>query len=519
MSRAVFIHPVTKEETAIPTEIFLHAKKLEFAAQKSEGWGTGGWYRAEDGTEFLVKFGRPEMCYMEALLTDLARINIGADFVSTEVGVGHYDDQGRDKLFMAIGKIPNYRDISSIADLAERKSHAPKFHPAFAFNAFIAFDDSNEGNIGLAGDQAKLIDYGNLPTFLHPESLEHAGLPFHLASLIGHRNLQGMQMIRRRYFGHDGFLSPLTKHSEAAENPQDISYYTFLSGVKKIIDGAAATAAKIAEYIKLIKEDQAFDPKQKEAALKRFAEFGAALGARTKWMAENFAQDLENLEENAEKFSQEKWRHQPKFLELMREEEKISQEAAKKSLSENLAGIALILGLGSKEEILGFNCDGLEAEQKAKLKEFVNDNFALHNAVMTDDYEIAEWLLKNDLADINKTRTIRNHNYQNYRLTPLHTAIAIYHDRLYYDTAHSAASHEMIDLLAQKFHEKNGAEYEAGKVYEGDNLALMITFMADNTYKTRRSEVEEEAAKKIQTTFRSYMAKKLDEATHAAGKE
>ena len=64
-------------------------------------------------------------------------------------------------------------------------------------------------------------------------------------------------------------------------------------------------------------------------------------------------------------------------------------------------------------------------------------------------------VFNNDLADINKTRTVpKKHNYQYHRLTPLHIAIAIYYDDLTYNPQNSASNHEIIGILKENFLKK-----------------------------------------------------------------
>lgn len=55
--KAVFIHPVTKAEIALPekTKIDGSEEELTFLKQKSSGWAPGGWYQDEEGREFIVK--------------------------------------------------------------------------------------------------------------------------------------------------------------------------------------------------------------------------------------------------------------------------------------------------------------------------------------------------------------------------------------------------------------------------------------------------------------------------------
>ncbi len=505
IDRPVFTHPITKAEIAIPTEIQVDGseERLTFYQQKSAGWAAGGWYQDSAGQEFMVKLEEPNP-YLEKLLNNLAAISVGREFVAADNLTGLCEFRGKTSPCFVVGKIPGYRDLISIKDLAEKKSHATKFHPAYAFNALIAFDDSNEENIGIdEAGQAKIIDFGNIPHFLNPEQIEHSHIPFHLASLIGHRNAKGMQMMRNRYFGYDGFLNPLERRNWAEIlGPEDVSYYDVLSGIKKIVDQQEEIAATIARSIKEV-ESKDIDEAQKSKYLQHLTNFQSSTLGRIDFMRQVFAPDLEKLEENIEQFSQLKWRLHPEFSRLMEAEEKIFGECIKKSCETDFQSIAGIMGAElSREEIL--KQKHFDESQTEALRKYNDSNHTLHNAVMNNDVEMVRWLLDNDLADINKTRNVRAHNYQNYRLTPLHTAIAIYYDRLVYDTANSASGHEMIDVLKAKFFEKNGDKFEDDKSYQGDKFAIMLTFMGLDTYQERSSNVNNEAATKIQRAFRGH---------------
>ena len=185
------------------------------------------------------------------MLTDLAGIAIGGEFLADETFIGETLLPGKSmpEPYIAISKIPDYRDI---IDVENQKSHAQKFHPVYVFNALIGFDDSNEENFGIAGPdhKPKVIDYDVFPTFLYPEQSEYADLPFHLASLIGHRNLSGMQMVRRKYFGHDNFINPNDLSKPTRLTPEDITYQSVLSGVKNIITNEAEIIATAEKYLR-----------------------------------------------------------------------------------------------------------------------------------------------------------------------------------------------------------------------------------------------------------------------------
>ncbi len=78
------------------------------------------------------------------------------------------------------------------------------------------------------------------------------------------------------------------------------------------------------------------------------------------------------------------------------------------------------------------------------------------------------------------------------------------YDRLVYDTAKSASSHEMIDILKAKFFEKNGDKFEDGTPYQGDKFAIKLTFLGLDTYQERSSNVNNEAATKIRRALRGH---------------
>ena len=107
----------------------------------------------------MVKFAGTT-CYTEKMLTDLAGIAIGGEFLADETFIGETLLPGKSmpEPYIAISKIPDYRDI---IDVENQKSHAQKFHPVYVFNALIGFDDSNEENFGIAGPdhKPKVIDY------------------------------------------------------------------------------------------------------------------------------------------------------------------------------------------------------------------------------------------------------------------------------------------------------------------------------------------------------------------------
>ena len=233
----IHTHPVTKKETILPETIELkNGQILSFSRGKTAGWTAGAWYKNKEGEEFLVKTGGA-FCYSEKLLNDLAQIAIDEkEPQGTEIGHGLVN--GKNESCIILKKIPNYADLATIEEtldgIEERKNHAKKFHNSYVFEALIANDDLNEENLGLINNNdALIIDYGLMPRFLHKEQIEFAHIPFTLASLIGHRNLNGMQLVRRRYFGHDDFLLPDSLKTKASFKEEDIKYSSILLGIEK----------------------------------------------------------------------------------------------------------------------------------------------------------------------------------------------------------------------------------------------------------------------------------------------
>lgn len=520
----IFTHPISKKETKIPAEIILDKdnKKLTFDKKKEQGWTAGGWYIDDEKREFMVKTEEFNP-YLDKLLNDLATICIGKEFVAENNLTGLFEIDGNLQPCFAVQKIPGYRDLDSIKDLKDKKSHATKFHPAYAFISLIDFDDSNEENIGLDEfGQVKIIDF-NIPRFLSKEQIEYSNTlsktipnsplntPFYLASLIGHRNAKGMQLIRNRYFGYDGFMNPMERRQwSEASWAEDISYYDVLAGVDAIVRRRQEISDVISASIKKV-EEKDISQSQKEEYLKQLQHFATVVDDRISYMDKAFAADLENLKEKENQFKKMKWRLHSKFTDLMKLEKKFFSECIKKSCEEDRKEIAKIIGTtAERKEILEKNV--FDENSGENLKKFNDESHVLHNAVMNNDLEMVKWLLDNELADINKTRNIRTHNYQNFRLTPLHIAIANYYDHLVYDLAKSSSNHEMIGYLQKKFFEKNGDKFDQNKNYQGDKFAIMMTFAGLETYRERSSLVNEQAVAKISQAYRAH--KSIKAQTH-----
>ena len=516
MKTPIYKSPKDGKITEIPAEVILDGEKLTFSRQKDKGWGVGGWYENEGGEEFMVKFGDASS-HIENMLNHLAGISIGKEY-AVETAIGSAVIDGVKKPCFAVKKLQNYSDIDAIkedgkdtlAAIAQRKTHAPKFHPFYVFNALISNDDLNEENFGLInGESPMVIDYGMIPRFLHPEQIEYAGLPLSLASFIGHRNLNGMQLVRRRYFGHDEFLMPEPFKLQQFK-PEDISYASILLGVQKIVENKNQIIEKIKESLQKLAEDQSIPDPEKEKYNQQFGDFAKIMKQRIDWMEDNFSEDLTiiNNPQQLEKFDKMKWRLMPQFIDLMKAEEEIFKKCAKTDLDKNfitLASSVLEHKNGeqrNRAEILDLNLRGVE---KSDIKSFVEEKFMLHDALIAGDFDLAKWFTENDLVNPNSNRTTRNHNYQYFRLTPLHTAIAIYHDKLYSGSKEPELKplEEMIDILQKKFFEKNGSEES-----KNNDFTVNLTYRAYNNFKEKASE-EAVAATKIQRSFRASVVEKL----------
>jgi hypothetical protein len=498
----------------VPHEIYFDdGTKLTFSGRKKDGWAVGGWYKNAQGEEFMVKFSIPSsevLPQIEKLLNDLAEIAVGSEY-AVKTAVGSAEIAGEKWSFFAVRKIDKYLDLERIKDdkgqenqaaVAKRKDHALKFHPFYVFNALISNDDLNEGNLGLVeGELPMVIDYGMVPRFLYPEQIEHAHLPLTLASFIGHRNLNGMQLVRRRYFGHDEFLLPELGKLQKLK-PEDISYASILLGAQKIIQNKDRIVAKIEESLQKLAEDKSISDEERAKHMQRYGSFAQIIEQRISWMEENFRDDLVLIDNERElkRFDKIKWRLTPQFVQLMQKEEEIFKQCAQTDLDKNfaiLAGDLLNKPNGekrSREEILSLD---LKTVEKEDVKKFVGDKFMLHDALIAGDFELAKWLSNNDLVDVNSNRTTRNHNYQYFRLTPLHTAIAIYHDKLHYGLKSELKPlQEMIDILSKKFFEQNGPSELVD-----NNWPIKLTYRALNNFKEKASE-EVVAATTIQRVLK-----------------
>lgn len=507
----IYTHPATKKETRIPENLTgSEGDRLSFAKPKDTGWSVGGWYSDEVGAEFIVKFDN-WLCHSEKLLNELAGICVGPYAAPEKMVIGRGEIQDAEsgaveaKTYLAMKKFENFYDLSK-KTLEEKKSHSPGLHEFYVFNAIISNDDLNEENLGAVDGKPIVIDYGLFPRFLHDEQIEHAATPFTLASFIGHRNLNGMQLVRRRHFGHDDFLFPQPFRLRREFSAEELTYEEILLGAKRMIatkDGALAAIAKSFE-------DPADGSAPSEDLLtyrKKYSRFAELFAARIDWMAENFGSDLDD----PEKFRGVKWSLCDKFHELMQFEERIFQEAAQKDLKENFTILSELLEGRNRDEILGLD---LRSVEKSDISEAAKDKFMLHNALAAGDYEAAKWLAENDICDLNACRNLRTHNYQLFRTTPLHAAIAIYHDKLFYQKKEELEPlKEVIDVLAEKFFARNGREMEGlAKEFLAKNGREMtkddVPFHLEMTYKAydnfQSKAVEEVSAMKIQRTFRAH---------------
>jgi hypothetical protein len=139
-----------------------------------------------------------------------------------------------------------------------------------------------------------------------------------------------MQLVRRRYFGHDDFLDPLDrlKPQKSLLKPEDISYLSILEGVKNLIANQEQIIAAIDRNFEKVKNDPNLENAQKESHFSTLTKMAEILPQRIGWMKENFSADLELIEDQTDRkrFDAVKWRLHPKFAELMKFEAEISRE-------------------------------------------------------------------------------------------------------------------------------------------------------------------------------------------------
>ena len=495
---------------------------MSFFRIKDAGWAVGGWYK-DNATdeEFIVKFG-DWLCYNEKLLNDLARICVGSYAAPERILISHGEvmkdgeAMREQKTCLAMKKFEDFFDIEK-KSLEEKKSYSTGFHKFYVFNAIISNDDLNEENLGVSGDKPIVIDYGMFPRFLHHEQVEHAAIPFTLASFIGHRNLNGMQLIRRRHFGHDDFLFPRPFKLRRDFKSEELTYEEILLGAKKMIETKDEALVAITASVAAAEADPYLPADELNKYQSYCANFSKFFAARVEWMKENFGTDL-GMPEN---FHHVKWSLCNKFHELMRLEEKVFKEAAQKDLEINFAELSELLEGKSRDAILALDLRSIE---KSDLQDCVKKKFMLHNALISGDFETAKWLVENDLVDSNQHRNLRTHNYQLFRTTPLHAAIAIYHDAIAYGALSELGPlQEMIAILSEKFREKNGEEFNSEKDYrsEGsDGFAIKMTFMALEKLQ-QNAPPKRLAATKIQRSFRAHQATKIagEEESKTVGRE
>jgi len=497
----IFTHPRTKEQITIPNTVTDETGKILTVTDKKKlGLTPGGWYVDKAGKEFMVKFDGSPFCYLEKLINDLARICVGEQFVPERVAVGHGEFRDQQSPCLISAKIEGYQDLIAIPDIATRKSHARNFHRFYAFNALLTNDDLNEENLGMRDTTPFIVDYGALPRFLHEEQAAYSATPFHLASFIGHRHLAGMQLVRRRYFGHDDFLDPSDrlKPQKSSLKPEDISYLSVLNGVCLLVDNRTKISNAILGAIAAINADGCITVEQKQIYESHLNKIEEVLANRIGYMTHHFAEDLKLLSDpkERERFEAVKWRLHPEFAKLMRFDMAASKEMARVDLKKNLKEFCGEKLMGrSRDECLGLDLIGIE---KSDLQNFATQNFMLHNSIAAGDFEMAKWLAKNDLVDPNVARLSRTHNYHLFNLTPLNAAIATYMDALYYeDKEKQEPLLELISVLREKFFEKNGATFDPNGPYN----PVKLTFIAD---KKLNEALENRAATKIQRAFRAH---------------
>lgn len=508
---------LTNEEISIPD--IVHAadgRPLKFASSKNIGLTIGGWYQDENERLYMVKFIKPKidpnptLPYLEKLFNDLSVICVGPEFSAqdTQVGFGEIDGIMR-PCFLSL-KAEGYQDLTP--DL--RKTHPTSFHIFYSFAALMGNDDLHGANLGLyAGEIPINIDYGLTPPFLYPEQIAAAHTPFHLASLTGHRNLLQSQSDRRQLFGHESFIHPGDdKKYRAGRRVEDLSCLSVLEGVARIIENKANIIKHVLQTAKLIQEDPHLTSDEKREHGRIYSLFAEILDKRISWMEENFRTELAQISDPTQRKILEftKWRLHPKFAELMTAEDEVFRECGAKSLQQDVENFVAILSCGNKEEMLKITPN---KQQLGELKSYAETKFPFYDALISRDFKMMDWLIKNDIFDPNQNRARRNYCYYLHRTTPLHAAIAIYHDSLFYEKAEDLDPlRKVINDLTEQFHQKNGIKFDETRDYrkEGNDYpqGVKSTFEALEKYQTLASK-EALAATKIQREFRALQSKTL----------
>lgn len=525
----IFTNPSTKKITEIPETITdANGKELIFIKPKAAGFSVGGWYKYKDDdqeTLYLAKFGYDGFPYAEKLFNDLARIVVGNEFVPSEVLVGHGMLEGQSQPCLLTAEIKGYQDIikagsgKNLVEAAKAKKERAqaKFHRFFTFSGLLAYDDLNEENLGLDDEGTPfIIDYGIEPNFLLDAQIPFAATPFYLASLIGHRSLTGMALVRRRYFGHDDFLDPRDRLKPQKDKLkiEDISYGEILLQCKKIIDSESKMQRAIAKNLEEVTKDKTLSEEQKKAYAQKYSLFAKILEERISWIKTNFSEDLQKISDKKEKerFDAIKWRLHPKFQELMKYEYEVFRKCAHADLQSNINELAEFLDdnqqCKTREDILKFDLKNIE---KLDIQEWARDKFIIHNALVAGDLDMVKWLATNEICDPNLTRRSRTHSFQLFGTTPLHAAISIYHDALFYERKEDLEPlTEIIKILTGQFVKENGESFDKTKNYkEGVRpFDVEVTFIAMEKYKTLTSP-EAQAATTIQRAFKSHKAKKV----------
>ncbi len=94
-----------------------------------------------------------------------------------------------------------------------------------------------------------------------------------------------------------------------------------------------------------------------------------------------------------------------------------------------------------------------------------------------------------------------------FRLTPLHAAIAQYHDELFYNPS-SYPSCELIDILKEKFLKENGESFDKTKKYD-DAFVVEMTYAALKNFELK-AHPRSVAATTIQRAFREFSKNQED---------
>ncbi|MDX2082376.1 MAG: hypothetical protein SFV53_00090 [Rickettsiales bacterium] len=510
----------------VPEQIIsADGKTLIYSNKKDGGWTPGGWYKDDNNNEYLAKFYTTVVThsYTEKLLTDLSNLCVGDTIINTSIGYGDIKINPENSAVkipcILVSKLANFIDFETkIKRKEDIKSFTKELHQYYSFLAFVANDDVNLENLGTYTDNSNtnkvtVIDHGLTPTFLYPEQKDYSKIPFQLASLISHRNLNLMPLLRRRYFGHEFLIHPKDRFNPAKTSLEEgISYLDVLDGIRKIISVKDEILSISEKNLKAVRSDPNINEQDKEAYLLRYNDLPQIFAKRIEWMSNEFRADLEKMDDvlAREKFSQTKWQHCPEFLKLIEVENAAFKKAAQEELKKGFNDLTSLLEGRSRSEIMQLDLRNAEV---ADLRDSVTKNYTIYNAIVAGDFELANWLVDNNLVEESQGYLRHNHNWQLFRNTPLHAAITTHHDKLFYRNNEDLKPlEEIIHKLEAQFIAKNGDSFDKSKgdAAQGGNTTFMIdfTFRALENYKNSREQI---AATDIQRAFRAHNSKKLSQ--------